>query len=86
VLGGRFQFVFRQGKLRGEVGQIVLEVTPLLTFAFPNADALAMEPVGQVAGTASAVFGALQAVAGAILGWLVAQSFDGTLRPVLASF
>ena len=44
-----------------------------------------MEPLAEVAGTASSVFGAMQTVGGAILGWAVAQSFDGTLRPVIAS-
>ena len=44
-----------------------------------------MEPFGEVAGTAAAVFGAIQTVGGAILGWAVAQSFDGTLRPVMVS-
>ena len=64
---------------------MVVLVTPMVTFVFPNAAALAMEPLGEVAGTASAVFGAIQTVGGAILGWAVAQCFDGTLRPVIAS-
>src|SRR6185369_16396164 len=61
---------------------MVVLVTPLVTFGFPNAGALAMEPLGEVAGTAASVFGAIQTVGGAILGWAVAQSFDGTLKPV----
>jgi DHA1 family bicyclomycin/chloramphenicol resistance-like MFS transporter len=60
-------------------------VTPLVAFGFPNAGALAMEPLGEVAGTAASTFGAIQTVGGALLGWAVAQSFDGTLRPVMAS-
>lgn len=60
-------------------------VMPLVTFGFPNVGALSMEPLGEVAGTATSVFGAIQTVGGAILGWAVAQSFDGTLRPVMAS-
>ena len=64
---------------------MVALVVSLLAFGFPNAGALAMEPLADVAGTASAVFGAMQTVGGAILGWVVAQSFDGTLRPVIAS-
>jgi DHA1 family bicyclomycin/chloramphenicol resistance-like MFS transporter len=64
---------------------MIVLVTPLVTFGFPNAGALAMEPLGEVAGTASAVFGAIQTVGGAILGWAVAQSFDETVQPVLAS-
>ena len=64
---------------------MIVVVIPLVTFGFPNAGALAMESLGEVAGTASAVFGAIQTVGGALLGWAVAQPFDGTLRPVMAS-
>ena len=64
---------------------MVVLVTPMVTFGFPNAGALAMEPLGDFAGTAASIFGAVQTVGGAILGWAVAQSFDGTLRPVMAS-
>ena len=64
---------------------MVILVTPMATFGFPNTGALALEPLGEVAGTASAIFGAIQTVGGAILGWAVAQSFDGTLTPVMAS-
>lgn len=63
---------------------MVVLVTPLVAFGFPNVGALAMEPLGEVAGTASAVFGAIQTAGGAVLGWAVAQSFDGTLLPVMA--
>ena len=48
---------------------MVLLVTPLITFGFPNAGALAMEPLGAVAGTASAGFWAIQVVGGVGLGW-----------------
>lgn len=64
---------------------MVVLVTPMVTFGFPNTGALAMEPLGAIAGTASAIFGATQTVGGAILGFAVAQSFDGTLTPVMAS-
>jgi DHA1 family bicyclomycin/chloramphenicol resistance-like MFS transporter len=64
---------------------LVVLITPLVAFGFPNTGALSMEPLGNVAGTAASIFGATQTVGGAILGWVVAQSFDGTLRPVLAS-
>lgn len=46
-----------------------------------NFNALAMEPVGQVAGAASAVFGAVTATFGALLGGLIARAFDGTITP-----
>jgi DHA1 family bicyclomycin/chloramphenicol resistance-like MFS transporter len=44
-----------------------------------------MEPLGEVAGTASAVFGAVQVIGGALLGYIVAQAFDGTVVPVVGS-
>jgi DHA1 family bicyclomycin/chloramphenicol resistance-like MFS transporter len=57
-----------------------------LTFAMfgliaSNFNALAMEPVGRVAGSASALYGAVTATGGAILGALIARAFDGTPIP-----
>ena len=57
-----------------------------LTFAMfgliaSNFNALAMEPVGRVAGSASALFGAVTATGGALLGALIARAFDGTVVP-----
>jgi len=47
----------------------------------PNFNALAMEPLGEVAGTASSVLGFYSTGAAAVFGGMVAQSFDGTVRP-----
>ncbi|HTJ59370.1 MAG TPA: multidrug effflux MFS transporter [Devosiaceae bacterium] len=47
-----------------------------------NINALSMEPLGEVAGTASSVFGFMQTVGGALLGSFTGQSFDGTVTPV----
>ena len=47
----------------------------------PNANALAMEPIGRVAGTGSSIIGFYMTGAGAALGGAVAQAFDGTLLP-----
>jgi DHA1 family bicyclomycin/chloramphenicol resistance-like MFS transporter len=57
-----------------------------LTFAMfgliaSNFNALAMEPVGRVAGSASALYGAVTATGGAIIGGLMARAFDGTIVP-----
>jgi DHA1 family bicyclomycin/chloramphenicol resistance-like MFS transporter len=54
--------------------------------AWGNIGALMMEPLGEVAGTATAVFGALSTVGAAIIGYVIAQSFDGTPTPVVAAF
>jgi DHA1 family bicyclomycin/chloramphenicol resistance-like MFS transporter len=58
-------------------------VIPMVAAAFPTTSALAMEPLGEVAGTASAIFGAAQVIGGALLGYLVQQAFNGTVVPVI---
>jgi DHA1 family bicyclomycin/chloramphenicol resistance-like MFS transporter len=62
--------------------------TPVLALTFSmfgmiasNFNALAMQPVGRVAGSASALYGAVTATGGAVLGALIARSFDGTPLP-----
>ena len=54
--------------------------------ASANFGALAMQPLGHVAGTASSVQGTIGTIGGALLGLLVGQSFDGTLVPMVGSF
>ena len=51
-----------------------------------NFNALAMEPLGHVAGTASSVLGVITFTGGAVLGALVGQAFDGTLVPIALAF
>ena len=51
-----------------------------------NFNSLAMEPLGKVAGTASSVFGFLQTIIGAGLGFAIAQKFDGTTIPIAGGF
>jgi DHA1 family bicyclomycin/chloramphenicol resistance-like MFS transporter len=48
----------------------------------PNFNALAMEPMAHVAGTASSVAGFYTTGAGAIFGTLIGRSFDGGVRPL----
>ncbi|MDA4848229.1 multidrug effflux MFS transporter [Hoeflea sp. E7-10] len=52
----------------------------------PNFNALAMEPLGHIAGTASSVMGVISFTGGAVLGALVGQAFDGTLIPLAAGY
>jgi DHA1 family bicyclomycin/chloramphenicol resistance-like MFS transporter len=54
--------------------------------ASANFGALAMQPMGHVAGTASSVQGTIGTIGGALLGLLVGQSFDGTLVPMVGGF
>jgi MFS transporter, DHA1 family, multidrug resistance protein len=63
----------------------------LLTFffvgvLFGNFNALAMEPMGHIAGTAAAVVGSLATVTSSALGWMLGQAYDGTVRPMIAGF
>ncbi len=51
-----------------------------------NFNALAMEPLGHVAGTASSVQGFLQTVGGGLLGALIGQAFNGTVTPLAAGY
>jgi DHA1 family bicyclomycin/chloramphenicol resistance-like MFS transporter len=55
----------------------------LFVFGFlgPNLNALAMEPVGHVAGSAAALIGFVSTVGGAVLGGVIGRAFDGTTRP-----
>lgn len=51
-----------------------------------NFNSLAMEPLGHVAGTASAVLGFMSTVGGAAIGAVIGQAFDGTALPMVAGF
>lgn len=51
-----------------------------------NFNALAMEPLGHVAGTASSVLGFMQTVGGGLIGAAIGQAFDGTVTPMAAGY
>jgi DHA1 family bicyclomycin/chloramphenicol resistance-like MFS transporter len=52
----------------------------------PNFGALAMEPLGHIAGTASSVQGFVTTVGGALVGFAIGQQFDGSAVPVTLGF
>ncbi len=54
----------------------------LISFAMPNFNALALEPLGAVAGTASSFLGFYTTILGAACGYAIGQSFDGTVLPI----
>lgn len=54
----------------------------LFAFTVSNFNSIAMEPVGEVAGTASSFIGFYTTLMGAALGWGVSQAFDGTVLPL----
>ena len=69
---------------------LLMVIYMVIMFSFSlvtaNFNALAMEPLGEVAGTASSVLGFAQTVIGAALGAVVGQAFDGTTTPVATGY
>ena len=55
-------------------------------FIAGNFGAMAMEPMGHIAGTASALQGFISATFGSLLGFYIAQHFDGTTLPLAIGF
>ncbi len=53
---------------------------------FGNLNALAMEPLGHIAGVGAAVVGSLSTLISTILGTIVGQNFDGTILPLVGGF
>lgn len=51
-----------------------------------NFSSLALEHMGKIAGTANAVYGFVTITLSSLLGFLVARSFDGTVRPLLIAY
>ncbi len=51
-----------------------------------NFSSLALEYMGNIAGTANAVYGFVTMTLSSFLGFLVARSFDGTVRPLLVAY
>ena len=57
-----------------------------LGFIFGNLNALAMEPMGHIAGIASAIIGSVSFIISIIGGTIIGQYYDGTLLPVIIGF
>lgn len=51
-----------------------------------NVNAIALEPLGHIAGTASSLFGVVTTTIGTILGGVVGQAYDGTVVPLAFAF
>src|SRR5690606_3929288 len=66
----------------------VLSVPTFCCFGFigTNFNALAMDPLGHVAGTASSVLGFCQTLGGGIFGAIIGYLFDGTLVPIFTGY
>ncbi len=53
---------------------------------FGNLNALAMEPLGHVAGTGSAFIGSVSTLIAVVTGALIGQNYDGTILPLVTGF
>lgn len=53
---------------------------------FGNLNALAMEPMGEIAGIASAIIGAVSSVIGIAFGAIIGQLYEGSLTPIVLGF
>lgn len=75
------------------VGEHLLIFYPLFCLTFgcfgmlgANFTALAMEPQGKIAGTASAAYGFASTTFASLIGYAVASQFDGTVAPFMMGF
>ena len=67
---------------------VILQAGMMFCFGLmgANFNALAMEPLGHVAGTASSIQGFTTTTAGAVLGFIVGQQFNGSTIPLSTGF
>jgi DHA1 family bicyclomycin/chloramphenicol resistance-like MFS transporter len=69
---------------------LFMVLSALMMFSFgmmvANFTALAMEPQGHIAGTASSLYGSITTLVGIVVGMAIGQSFDGTLLPFSVGF
>lgn len=52
----------------------------------PNFNSIAMEPLGNIAGTGSAVIGFVTTIGGALIGFFIGQQFSGTVVPLTLGY
>ena len=69
---------------------LFMALSALMMFAFglmiANFTALAMEPQGHIAGTASSLYGSITTLLGTGIGMTIGQDYDGTLLPFATGF
>src|SRR5947209_7514731 len=69
---------------------LFMVLSALMMFSFgmmvANFTALAMEPQGHIAGTASSLYGSITTLLGIGIGTTIGQSYDGTLLPFATGF
>jgi len=57
-----------------------------LGILFGNFNALAMEPLGHIAGTGAAVVGSFTTFLSLVFGLMIGQAYDGTVLPLIGGF
>lgn len=67
---------------------LIFTTMVMATFGFlgANFNTMAMEPLGDIAGTASSVIGFVSTLGGALLGYVMGQLFDGSTLPLGLAF
>lgn len=75
------------------IGPVFIVFMPLMMLTFgtigmigSNFNAIAMEPLGEIAGTASAALGFATTTLAGLLGYLISSQFNGTVLPLLTGF
>jgi MFS transporter, DHA1 family, multidrug resistance protein len=58
----------------------------LLSLTMPNFNTLAMERVGDIAGTASSFIGCITTLMGAVIGALIGEAYNGTIFPLALGY
>ena len=71
--------------LAGLIAYLILAFLAL-GMLFGNLNALAMEPLGHIAGIGASVVGSLSTLTAIPLGTLIGQSYDGTILPLITGF
>lgn len=65
---------------------ILASLNFIFSLAAPNFNALAMGPMGKIAGTASSFTGAVTTALSAVFGLIVGQAYDGTVLPLAVGY
>jgi MFS transporter, DHA1 family, multidrug resistance protein len=67
---------------------MLLATITMFTFGLmiSNFTALAMEPLGHIAGTASSLFGSITTLIGIVMGSAIGQAYNGTMIPLTTGF
>jgi len=89
VLSVPFYFLAQHSAGNPPLGQFMAYLLVVFFFVgilFGNLNALAMEPLGSVAGLGAAVVGSLSTLISVVLGVAIANAYDGTVMPLVSGF